>query len=163
MGGTAWGPGAAARCSGSWRSIRWRLLIVIVSVVLAGVAAGVFTWFGTAAQHSGVGFGKLVEAGLNSAVPAAFIIGLGILILGLRPRLTSAVLYAVIGWSFLMEMIGPAIHLNHWVLDTSLLHHVVLAPAAAPRWSTAGILAGIGLIAAVIGAILFNRRDLAGK
>ena len=61
-----------------------------------------------------------------------------------------------------MEMIGPAIKLNHWVLDTSLLHHVALSPATDPRWSTAGILIGIGVVALVIGAFAFNKRDLAG-
>lgn len=83
--------------------------------------------------------------------------------MGIRPRWTSAVMYVVIGWSFLLEMIGPAINLNHWILDTSLLHHVAFSPAVDPRWSTAGILAGIGAAAAIIGAIVFNRRDLAGK
>src|SRR5665647_1889973 len=72
-------------------------------------------------------------------------------------------MYAVIGWSFLMELIGPAINLNHWVLDTSLFHHVALVPATATRWSTAWTYGAIGLVAAAIGAAVFNRRDLAGK
>ena len=71
-------------------------------------------------------------------------------------------MYIVIGWSFLLEMIGPAIKLNHWVLDTSLLYHVALAPATDPRWGSLAIIAGAGLAMAVIGAIVFNRRDLAG-
>ena len=140
-----------------------RLVIVVASVLLAGLSAAVFAWFGAATQHSGVGIGKLISAGINAAVPAAFIIGIGVLTMGIRPRWTSAVMYVVIGWSFLLEMIGPAINLNHWILDTSLLHHVAFSPAVDPRWSTAGILAGIGAAAAIIGAIVFNRRDLAGK
>jgi len=80
-----------------------------------------------------VAFGKLIQAGVNSAVPAALIVGIGILMLGIKPRWASAVMYAVIGWSFLLELIGPIINLNHWLLDTSLLHHVALSPAADPE------------------------------
>jgi len=146
--------------------MRWlvgRLVIVVISVILAGLVAGIFTWLGAAIQHSGVSFSKMCEAGINSTLPAAVIIGLGILTFGIKPRWTSAVMYAVIGWSFLMELIGPAINLNHWVLDTSLFHHVALVPATATRWSTAWIYGAIGLVAAAIGAAVFNRRDLAGK
>ncbi len=146
--------------------LRWlggRLLIVVASVVLAGVVSGLFGWFGAAIQNTGISLGKLIEAGLNAAVPAAVMIGIGMLTLGFRPRWTSAVLYTVIGWSFLLELIGPAINLNHWLLDTSLLHHTALAPAVDPRWSTAGIIIAIGVAASVIGAAAFNRRDIAGK
>jgi len=145
--------------------MRWlggRLLIVVASVFLAGVVTGLFSWFGSESQNTGIALGKMIEAGINAAIPAALIIGIGVLTLGLRPRWTSAVLYTVIGWSFLLEMIGPAIKLNHWVLDTSLLHHVALSPATDPRWSTAGILIGIGVVTLIAGAIAFNNRDLAG-
>ena len=142
--------------------LRGRLGIIVVSVLLVGVTTGLFAWLGTASQHAGVAFGKLIQAGVNSAVPAALIVGIGILMLGIKPRWASAVMYAVIGWSFLLELIGPIINLNHWLLDTSLLHHVALSPAADPRWSTAAVIVGIGAVGCVIGAIVFNRRDLAG-
>lgn len=145
------------------RWLRDRLLMVIISVLLAGLAAGIFAWLGAASQRSGVAFSKLLTAGINATIPAAVVIGVGILMLGIRPRLTSTVMWVVIGWSFLLEMIGPAINLNHWILDTSLLHHVAIAPAADPRWSTAAILVGIGAMACVMGGIAFNVRDLAGK
>ncbi len=87
----------------------------------------------------------MMEAGINSALPAAVIIGLGMLTLGLKPRWTSAVMYGLIGWSFLLELIGPAINLNHWLLDTSLFHHAALAPVVAGRdGETNAILVGIG-------------------
>ena len=143
--------------------LRERLGIVVVSVALVGVTTGLFTWLGTASQHAGLSFGKVVQAGVNSAVPAAVIVGVGILMLGIKPRWASAVMYAVIGWSFLLELIGPIVNLNHWVLDTSLLHHVALAPAADPRWSAAAIMLGIGVAGCALGAIVFNRRDLAGQ
>jgi polyether ionophore transport system permease protein len=146
--------------------MRWlggRLLVLVVSVLLAGAVSGLFAWFGTASQRAGIGLNKMMQAGINSALPAAVIIGLGILTLGFKPRWTSAVMYAVIGWSFLLQLIGPAIKLNHWVLDTSLFYHVALVPAVDPRWGTNAMLVGIGVVTAIIGAVAFNMRDLAGQ
>jgi ABC-2 type transport system permease protein len=145
------------------RWLRDRLAVLITTVIAAGLAAGIFTWLAAASQHSGIAFRKMLEAGVNTMIPAAVIIGIGVLLLGIRPRFVSLLLYTIIGWSFLLEMIGPVIKLNHWILDTSLLHHVAAAPTATPRWGTAAILIGIGAVACIIGAIAFNRRDLVSK
>jgi polyether ionophore transport system permease protein len=146
--------------------LRWlggRLLIAVLSIVIIGTVTGLFGWFGTASQHTGIALGRMIEAGINSAVPALLIVGIGLLTLGVKPRWTSGVMYGVIGWSFLLELIGPAINLNHWLLDTSILHHTALVPAVDPRWSSAGILIAIAAVAALLGAAAFNRRDLAGQ
>jgi polyether ionophore transport system permease protein len=140
-----------------------RLLVIVVSVVLAGLVAGVFTWFGTASQRTGIAFGKLLVAGLNAVAPAMFIVGVGILVMGIKPRWTSIVLYIIIGWSFLLQLVGPSMKLNHWILDTGILYHVALAPATDPRWGAVGIMIFIGAASAVVGGFLFNRRDLAGR
>lgn len=55
--------------------------------------------------------------GLNVAVPALFIVGVGTLLYGLVPRLAVPVLYALILWSFLIQIIGSIITINHWLLD----------------------------------------------
>lgn len=146
--------------------MRWlcdRAFYIVCAVLLAGVVSGVFTWVGAAAQNTGVGFGDLMLAGLNATLPAFFVAGVGLLFYGLKPRWTAIVMYAVIGWAFLVELAGPAIHLNHWVMDTSIVHHVALSPAVDPRWGSAVIILGIALACAAVGAALFNRRDLASK
>jgi ABC-2 type transport system permease protein len=100
-------------------------------------------------------------ASINAMPAALFTLGVGVFVFGFWPRLTSMAMYAIVAWSFLMEMIGSAIQLNHYLLDTSLLHHVALAPAVDPNWHTAGILAGTGLLLTIIGALTFRVRDLA--
>jgi ABC-type uncharacterized transport system ATPase subunit len=62
--------------------------------------------------------------------------------------------------SFLVEMLGSAIKVNHWVMDTSLLHHVALAPAVSPDWGIVGIYLAIGCAAACLGGWRFTQRDL---
>jgi len=57
-------------------------------------------------------------------------------------------------------MPGSVIHLNHWVLDTSLLQHPALAPTTIPNWQVVATYAVLGLLLAAAGTTQFVRRDL---
>ena len=103
----------------------------------------------------------MLQAGLNVAVPALFVIGVGTLLYGLVPRLTVPVLYALILWSFLIQIIGSTITVNHWLLDTAVLTHLGPVPATSPNWTVIAWLTGLGVLAALAGLAAFNRRDLA--
>jgi len=61
----------------------------------------------------------------------------GALAFGVWPRATSLVVYAVLGWSLLVEVVGGVGALNHWVLDSSVFHQMATAPAVSPNWATA--------------------------
>jgi ABC-2 type transport system permease protein len=139
-----------------------RLLVAVVLLVVSGALAGICAWIGAASQHSGVQFGSLVAAGLNVVPPALFLLGLGTLVHGVWPRLTSVVVYGYVAWSFLIELIGAIIHASHWLLDTSVFFHMVPAPAANPNWSSGAVIAAIGVVAALVGVVFFNRRDVTG-
>jgi putative exporter of polyketide antibiotics len=102
-------------------------------------------------------------AGLNSAAPAAALLGIGVLTLGFAPPMTSIVCWGILGWAFLLDMLGSAIKVNHWVMDTSLLQHMALAPAVNPNWRIVGIYLAIGCAAAALGGVRFTQRDLQGS
>ncbi len=144
----------------SW--LAGRLATTVAIVVACGVAAGVLAWVGAASQHSGVSFERLLEAGVNIVPPALFVLGVGTLVHGALPRGAAAVSYAVVAWSFLIELVGSVIKASHWLLDTSVLYHVAPAPAANPNWGSAAGLAAVGAGAAALGGYLFTRRDLVG-
>ena len=138
-----------------------RLGFAAVLVVLTGLATGVGGWIGVvAARGNGVGLAAMLQAGLNVAVPALFVIGVGTLLYGLAPRLTVPVLYALILWSFLIQIIGSTITINHWLLDTAVLTHLGPVPATSPNWTAVAWLTGLGVLAALAGLATFNRRDL---
>ena len=144
----------------SW--LAGRLGLAMLLLTAAGVLAGIGAWAGAASQHSGVGFGSLVTAGLNVVPPSLFLLGLGALLLGAWPRRTAAVVYGYLAWSFLIEFLGAVVHASHWLLDTSVFFHMVPAPATSPDWASAAVIAGLGVAGAVVGGILLNRRDLLG-
>ncbi len=144
---------------------RWlggRLLVALFVLVLSGVAAGAFAWLGAASQHSGVSLWVMLSAGVNLVPPAIVILGIGVLTFGIRPRATSIVVYAVLGWSLLIVIVGGFGTVSHWVLDTSVFHHMASAPGIPPNWEANGIMSAVGFFAALVGGVAFNRRDLQG-
>jgi ABC-2 type transport system permease protein len=142
---------------------RWlsgRIGLIVVVLVIVGLLGGTGFWVGAASQHSGLLFRELMLAGLNSAAPAAALLGIGVFTLGFAPRMTSIVCWGILGWAFLLDMLGSAIKVNHWVMDTSLLQHMALAPAVNPNWRIVGIYLAIGCAAAALGGLRFTQRDL---
>ena len=144
---------------------RWyagRLALAASVVVALGIAAGACAWVGAASQHAGVRAGDALGAGVNAVAPAAFVLGLGFLALGAWPRATAAATYGVLAWSFLVDVVGGVVNANHWLLDTSVFHQMAAAPAVPPNWTSAGLLAAVGMGAVVVGGAAFARRDLMG-
>ncbi len=145
--------------------LRWlaaRLGVAVTLVVLAGLTVAAAAWTGAASQHSDVAARDLLEAGLNVAVPALVVVGVGTLVLGLRPRWTAVACYGLVAWSFLLEIVSSSLTLNHWVVDTSLLHHLAPAPAANPNWTTNGWLLLLAAGTTAVGMLRFRGRDLEG-
>ncbi len=141
-----------------WLSGRAGLILAVL--LAAGILAGVCFWIAAASQHSGLTFSELLQAGINSAAPAALLLGIGVLTLGFVPRLTSITCWGLLAWAFLLDMLGSAIKVNHWLMDTSLLYHPALAPAVNPNWRIVWTYLAIGCTAALLGGWRFTRRDL---
>ena len=145
-----------------WRWLAVRLAVGAALVVGASVLTGFAAWAGAATQHSGIGLRDLLEAGLNVAPPALFVLGIGALAFGLWPRGAIGVTYGLVVWSFLVETIASIFDSNHWLRDTSPFLHITPAPAADPNWTAGSWLVALGLAASIIGVSAFARRDLVG-
>ena len=140
-----------------------RLAVAVAVLLVSGVGAGLFAWLGAASQHAGVGVTALLEAGVNLVPPALAISGIGVLTFGIRPRMTSVVVYVLLGWSVLVVVVGGIGAMSHWVLDTSVFHQMASAPAVSPHWEANGIMTSIGIAGALFGGLAFRRRDLQGE
>jgi ABC-2 type transport system permease protein len=142
----------------SW--LAGRLVLAVAVLLGSGIIAGVFAWLGAAGEHAGVSFTTLLEAGVNLVPPAVAILGIGALTFGILPRMTSIVVYTLLGWSLLIVIVGGIGAVSHWILDTSVFHQMASAPAVSPHWEANGIMVAIGVAAAVLGGVAFRRRDL---
>jgi ABC-2 type transport system permease protein len=141
-----------------WLAGRAGLILAVLAAL--GVAGGMSFWAAAASQHAGLTARELLLAGVNAAAPAALLLGIGVLTLGFVPRLTALVCWGLLAWAFLLDMLGSAIRVNHWVMDTSLLYHPALAPAVNPDWRIVVTYLAIGCAAALLGGWRFTRRDL---
>lgn len=145
-----------------WRWLAGRLVVAMAAVAVSALTASICSWVGQASQHSGIRFTTLLGAGINMIPPAVLLLGLGVLTLGVWPRAVSVAVYGLLAWSFLVDLIGGLIGLNHWVLDSSAFHQMAAAPAVNPNWETDGIVVIIGVVTALVGAVTFKQRDLQG-
>jgi ABC-2 type transport system permease protein len=141
-----------------WLSGRAGLILAVLAT--AGILGGAAFWAAAASQQAGLSLRDLLLAGINSAAPAALLLGIGVLALGFTPRLTAVACWGILAWAFLLDMLGSAINVNHWLMDTSLLHHLALAPAVNPNWRIAGTYLAAGCAAALLGGWRFTQRDL---
>ncbi len=145
------------------RTSHWlmgRALIGAVAIAAVSVAAGLGGWLGVRASGGNIGIVDMVMAGLNLVAPGVLVLGLGTLVHGVAPRLASAAGYAIVAWSFMVEIVGSVVKFNHLLLDTSVIHHIAASPAVDPRWGAAAAMGGAGLLAAALGAMALQRRDL---
>jgi len=140
-----------------------RVMITVVVIALAGLIASAVVWLCMNVIGIDVTWHNLLMAGLNTFAPAILVLGIGVAAMGLLPRHTALVAYGVVGWSFLVQMLSSGLNLNHWMLDLSIFHHLALAPAVDPTWGTNLRLVIMGVVLALIGALIFNRRDLANE
>ena len=132
-------------------------------LVVESVVAGAAGWVGVSTQQTGLQLGELLRAGISIVPPALLVLGVGVLVYAVLPRYAAAAGYAIIAWSFLIELVGVVTNLNHWIKDTSLLVHIAPAPAASPDWLSGSVMVGIGLAAFAAGLALFPKRDLVGS
>jgi ABC-2 type transport system permease protein len=139
-----------------------RLLVATGALVAGGVVAGVAAWLGSVSQGTGIALGTLLQAGLNVVPAALCLLGIGTLAFGAWPRVTAYVVYGVLGWSLLVEVVGGFGWGRRWLLDTSLFHQMAAAPAVNPDWITNVVMLAIGVVCAVAGGVWLARRDLRG-
>jgi ABC-2 type transport system permease protein len=143
---------------------RWlagRMAVGGVALVAASVVAGLGGWVGAASQHTGVGFGELLQAGVNIATPALFVLGVGTLCYAWWPRVGPRVTYAAVTWSLLAELAASVVKSNRLLVDSSILSHIRPVPAAPADWTAAAGLVGLGVLGGAAAIVSFGRRDLA--
>ncbi len=141
-----------------------RRIVVAAGVLVAGgLLAGLSTWVGAASDHAGVDITTMLQAGLNVVPPSVLILGIGVLVVGARPRMSAAVTYAVLVWSLLVEITSGVVGVNHWIIDTSVFHQMAAAPSAPIDWTSNTVMVVVGALAALAGVAAFRRRDLQGE
>ncbi|MEI7593924.1 MAG: hypothetical protein WCK41_12015 [Actinomycetes bacterium] len=140
-----------------------RLVICACAIVAAAVVSGVGAWFGASTQGVPVSFGSLLGAGLNVVPTALVALGIGAVVFAFAPRSAATIVYVVVIWSVLLDLLSSLVTGAAWLDRVSLFAPMALAPAQSIHASTLLITGAIGIALCMFGTLLFARRDLANR
>lgn len=140
------------------------VLVVAVGSALVlcctGLAGGLT--YGALTGDWSQAFGGIMAASAVQ-VPAALALGgLVVAVLGLAPRLTSAVAWFALAAALVMGQLGQLLELPQWLLDVSPFTHVPAVPAEPFAVAPLLWLGAAAAVLGVLGVAAFRRRDLAG-
>ena len=138
-----------------------RLALAAAAVVAASVVGGLATWVGARSQGVPVGLGELVGAGLNVAPSGLVALGIGAVALALVPAAAGRVVYAVVAWSVIADVVGALVSGTAWLAKVSLFHTLALAPAQDVDPATVAVTLLVALALNAAATVTFARRDLA--
>ncbi|NNN12988.1 MAG: hypothetical protein HKL81_04460 [Acidimicrobiaceae bacterium] len=146
-----------------YRRGRWiweRFALYVAALALASLVAGSALFIGASIGGAGLAMSTLLAAGVNLLPGGVFIQGIAMAAFGLVGSWATKAAYLVLGWSVLLELLGGISPINHWVMDSSILHQMSPAPASAVDWTSAAILVVVSLGLVALGGYSFNSRDL---
>jgi ABC-2 type transport system permease protein len=142
---------------------RWLLTRVgtsaVAATVVAGVA-GVLAWAGTALVGTPIALADGLLAGVNVIPVAWLVLGVGVGLVGVAPRLAVPVTYTLVVATYLLDFVGGMLELPEAVLDLSPFRHLAAVPAADPALGAALVMIAVAVVAAAVGCVAFRRRDL---
>lgn len=148
---------------GPIRRSRWltsRILLGFAVIIAVALAAGLVLYGIASTQHISLNIGKVLATSLCATGSVGFMLGLGVCIYGLRPRLATIFMYLVVGWSFLINLLASAVQLNSVLSHSSLFYYLSFNLARWPNWTTFGVFLLIGTIFGALGVTAFTRRDI---
>ncbi len=143
---------------GVWLTMR--LFVITAAFILIVMLATYATWLIAATHNITIDLGTFMLVGIALTGTAVFTLGVGTLLYGVWPRIAAMSMYAILGWSFLIDLLGSAFKLDESIVKTSLFHYMSLAPDKAPDWNTFAWLIGLGLTMAAVGIFCFTKRDI---
>jgi ABC-2 type transport system permease protein len=142
---------------------RWlvtRVLTVAVAATLIAAVGGVLAWVGTVLTDVPITGVDGLLAGLNVVPVALLVLGFGIGLYGLVPRLVVPLTYGLVVGGFVLDFVGGLLELPEPVLALSPFRHLASVPAEEMNLAAALVMLAVGVLAAVIGTMAFRRRDL---
>jgi len=143
--------------------VRWlttRLAVVGVAAATIAVTGGIVAWFATVLVDVPITFVDGLLAGVNLIPLAWLVLGVGVALVALLPRLAGPLTYGLVVVAFALDFVGGLLDLPGWVLELSPFRHLASVPAVDLDVTAALVMLGLGLAGAALGTLVFRRRDL---
>jgi ABC-2 type transport system permease protein len=122
--------------------------------------AGLGVWIGAATQNVHLGLLDLLGAGANVVPPAMLVLGIGAVVLAVSPRAAAPAVYALVGGSLVISLLGSTVSSLHALERISLFHYMALVPAQDPDPVAIATTLAVAVALAIAAVLLFRRRDV---
>jgi len=145
-----------------WRWLGGHVLLAAVTAVLLAAIGALATWGAARAVGADLALGDAAAAAF-AVLPAVVVFGaLAVALLGLAPRLVVPVGASVTVASYVLELVGPALHWPAAVLSLSPFHHLEQVPVDPFGLTAALVMGAVAVVLVAVGMLAFQRRDLVG-
>ena len=145
---------------GRTRWLATRVATAAVAVVVLALVASLGAWIGTAIVGTPIDAGDAMLAAVNAVPLAWLVLGLGVTLLGLVPRLTAPLAYGLVLVAYLLDFVGGVLELPEAVLDASPFRQLAAVPAESLAVTPLLVMLAIGAVLTAVGFVAFRRRDL---
>jgi ABC-2 type transport system permease protein len=131
------------------------------AVIVVSGASVVATWAGAAVGNADLTLSDVFVGLLNYLSLVAVFFGIAVLLYGTRPHLAVPLAGGAVVGAFLLSLFGPLLNWPDWLVGLSPFDHVAMAPIHPIEWGTWSVMLAVGVVAAAIGFVGYQRRDLA--
>jgi ABC-2 type transport system permease protein len=155
---------AEVQLAGAVPRARWaldRLAIPAVgSALLLGAGGALLGWSYGASTGSGGHVGSLALAALAYWPAVMVLVGVAVVLFGWAPHAAVATTWALVGATWVVVVVGPALRLPTWLTDALPFAATPAQPAEAFTWAPVLVLAVVAGVLVWLGVDRFRRRDV---
>jgi len=137
-----------------------RLLLCTITVMAAALLAGLGTWAGATTQGVHLDLLDMLGAGANAVPTALLALALGAVVLAVAPRVAAPSIYAIVGGSLVVDVLGSTVTGLRALEHLSLYHYMALVPAQDPDPVAIAATIAAAVALSVAAMVLIARRDV---
>lgn len=138
------------------------LVIAIASSFIMVSLTAIGLWSASVAvMDDPIALGTIYNASIVYLPAIWVIIGVALLFLGIRPKLTG-LSWLYLGYSFFVVYLGSLLDFPEWMEDLSPFGHIPELPVEDMNWVPISVLTVIAIVLIGLGFIGYNHRDIEG-
>ncbi len=152
--------------AGALGRLRWatgRLALPVLGSAILLLAGGALMGAGYGSSIDDAGQTLALAGAALAYWPAIMVlVAIAVALFGLLPRLCVPVSWGVLGLIWVLALVGDALNLPTWLLDSTPFNATPFQPLEAMRWLPIIVMTTLAVVAAGAGLARFRARDLTG-
>lgn len=150
----------AGRLSRTGWLLRHFVVVMLASALMLGLSGAVLALVANFSSDLGLNVGEYILGALSYWPLMLAVAGAYVMLFGLLPRLSGAVLWTIYSFVAFMSWLGPLMKIDQKIIDLSPLEHFAPAPAESVAMAPLLTVSAVGLVLVIFGLIFWRQRNL---